>query len=576
MVPSPDRTTIQVWITLHAKTNFPDDVTMLHGYVDWQRLYDYLLTNSLGARESQSRTKDLSFAIPQTRFLSPQDKVMTIDGLVLPTKLGVLQWKRQALTNSFVPLNPLVFEMNGNPLPPFVPFVIQWWMSPIPQVFRSIQASSNGAHFTASEHIITTPRISVLREYTIHEEYTWIPIPADEGTLDLHSRNSLSPRSSRATKADLPRTRIVGPCSLSLPSSTAISIQTCHIPPPSPTPQLSIQKYSVTNSPIPKGEAVRMTITVENSGNADAIAVYAKFYVSSDKYDDFMNVTSDQQGHYLGHIIAGRSRTFTVFLGPTINEAKHALNKGQFYITRAEVWASNADLVALENKEYFYVDHLNTDGNHNILAVLYYDQAFLDRYADNVGTDAAVMIKDSLTKPIYYDPDPSNPPTGKWITFTSLFSTVITPLLVKTWNPTSSEPFSLLNEVKNTAGTDLSLSTGAWEVLPNKSKGTSPKNHGYDLLIGVTGKISSTSTVGATDNLGNAIVTMGGWLFMNLFPLSLSYDEQLLLFLHELHHTYGAWHLVSAGYVMSSSRGPKYYTSTVSVTSSSASRYDGV
>ena len=108
--------------------------------------------------------------------------------------------------------------------------------------------------------------------------------------------------------------------------------------------------------------------------------------------------------------------------------------------------------------------------------------------------------------------------------------------------------------------------------------GTSYKNHGFDILMGFSGRFSSTVEGGTTDgNAPNTFVVFGGhtwWIFKQGYD---SIDYKLLI-LHELHHTYGvllrkAWsldpnidvklgHVTLNGYIMSLNNGNfEYYYS---------------
>ena len=123
-----------------------------------------------------------------------------------------------------------------------------------------------------------------------------------------------------------------------------------------------------------------------------------------------------------------------------------------------------------------------------------------------------------------------------------------------TWTPSQSDLQYLYDtQLKITAGDLLGLN-GDW-IIRTGTKGTHSYNHGFDMVIGSSGRPNYVDSGEERDSCrakikGNYIVTMDGW---RQWPEFSYYDLHMMLraTLHEIFHTYSALDLSSYWYIMS-------------------------
>jgi hypothetical protein len=113
-----------------------------------------------------------------------------------------------------------------------------------------------------------------------------------------------------------------------------------------------------------------------------------------------------------------------------------------------------------------------------------------------------------------------------------------------TWTPDEYDLQYLYNtQLKEDAGDLLGLN-GDW-TKRSGTKGTYADNHGFDLVIGSSGKPNYVDNEEDCDTCwsysnGNYIVTMDGWYINWLFFTDYDSNKMKLAFLHEVFHSYDA------------------------------------
>ena len=335
-------------------------------------------------------------------------------------------------------------------------------------------------------------------------------------------------------------------------------------PQPPPAPVLEVVSAMVSHTTYQKGEPIMLQLTLRNTGNQPAYYLYSRFLIENViGYSDYTVWTSSFfVTSYLG---VGRSITVQYSVGPLLTN-HYALNIGTFLLAKVKVWAKNALTLEQSVTQLFTIEKGAT---HKVFAVVYYDRAFNKKYGFWADRPERTFVDALTIWPLHYRP---NGQDWQETTFKDLFNTEII-VLRKFYRDSFSEtnPSALLDNLPVLAQRDLGLSRKWDENEP--SLGTSRYNHGFDILIGFSGKLSSTTEGGV--NLGNIFAVFGGITIANFVPYPYGQKEFCVAIIHEFQHSYGVlkgnrWsadhnidttkgHIKKYGNLMSAEWGDSYY-----------------
>ncbi|MCY3410972.1 MAG: hypothetical protein INQ03_04965 [Candidatus Heimdallarchaeota archaeon] len=316
-------------------------------------------------------------------------------------------------------------------------------------------------------------------------------------------------------------------------------------------PILDVTNVDIVDNTIAKGQSLSVKVTVKNTGSGYASTIKFRLYVSSinnaagQKYVDFTNVVAT--GYVsVGGLSGSESKVITTSISPYLSHDDFVLNAGKFEISKVIVTSYNAPTkydTSFTGTTTFTVDNKNTSSENVVFAVVYYDQEFLDNYGS-----ASTMLNSATKHKVSYG-------EGSYDYEDRFLQDFIVVKAVKMnfWSQTSDD---LLDEVKQRAGDELYLDDENNQDIDWKwADGTSKYNHGYDMVIAFSGKISTNGYGGYGQIGGNVNVMMGGNTQLGI-EYRYNYGEFEIRALHEIHHNYGADHvhcgIVGDGCLMSS------------------------
>ncbi len=487
--------------------------------------------------------------------------------------------------------DPFMFYANGGPVPAFV-FTLH--LETRAQT-RIVTVKVDPNEVLQRKNLVEQRRISLLRRSLSLSMSTWIWTSTDPGVTFMNVEEILPQHNERGVSLSLMRFSMAAPIGASpilfskSRSSTAqygtsFSASTRLLlvgeqvpcptrsgdcsgsppPQPPPPPLLKIVSAKIVRTTYQKGDPIQLAVTVRNLGKGPAYYVYSRFLIENMMgYYDYTTWTSSLLvSSYLG---AGGSVTMQFSVGPLLT-SQYALNVGTFLLAKVKIWAVNAPVQEQALSQMFTIEKSTT---HKVFAVVYYDRAFNNRYVSWFNHPDLAITAALTETTLYYNPMGSNWQTA---TFQSLFNTKII-VLRKIYKESFSatDPDTLLENLPTLAQNDLRLAV-PWE--PNEDKlGTSRYNHGFDVLIAFSGKISSTN-VGGIDK-GNIFVVFGGVTITSFWKHEYRDVHFRLTIIHEFQHSYDVlmsdvWqndpnidinhgHITRDGFLMSGQNGDFYY-----------------
>jgi hypothetical protein len=317
----------------------------------------------------------------------------------------------------------------------------------------------------------------------------------------------------------------------------------CPPPPPSTYPQLQINwvriepaatyydptfHLTTTREYYYKGEQVKITLQIQNTGTEVVYYVYAKFRIESavKKYVTYGAPEYYYKGFDAEHtvfvassIAIGSTMTVTVNIGPLIGD-RFALNSGIFKLTKVSVWASNHNELSLTTNNAITIEP--DPYSHVVFALVMVDNAWIQLQSSFQGFQDINTIYNLI-----------------WPRFWHQYS--INYRFLKTelsWNSGNSYDIEeVLTQARTEAGRILGLSTPdkLWEFNDRILAGeTRAQNHGFDILIALIGRQASHFGIGSDGTAMLAAINYWGRWADGIVKQS---DELLQ---HELSHTFGA------------------------------------
>jgi hypothetical protein len=304
-----------------------------------------------------------------------------------------------------------------------------------------------------------------------------------------------------------------------------------------------------------KGNNIHIRTYIYNPLPYEKTVEGLKYKTSSDTYNDW---TDEWTGDYSEYGYIDPYQTWVVhdyinyFFQAPSSSKRFAFNSGTFHIT--EVFADGSGMGGYwsdyftPSTSYGEFDVNVQSGTHPVFVVHLRDSYFTSEFGS--GDFLNIVENHEFTHP------PPPYPIGGTSDTKTYFKIDFHSLLLS-WTPTQYDlQYLYWNQVRQNAKTELGLTVN-WRGSIG-AKGTEDDNHGFDLLIGSSGKhnimddgeeyLSCKASVWS-----NYIVTMDGWYdpYFWPWPISVTYndDQMQRATLHEIFHTYNAGHQ-GIGFIM--------------------------
>jgi hypothetical protein len=304
-------------------------------------------------------------------------------------------------------------------------------------------------------------------------------------------------------------------------------------PPPSTYPNLqinsvTIEKMTYYDAPFVltrdyyyKGESVKITLQIQNTGSGTAYYIYSKFRIESTIKSGleyyYKNFMADQTEYFGSSLASGATKTITFNIGPLLDN-KYALNTGIFKLTKVFLWASNNNEISITTNKDITIKP--DPYNHVVFALAMVDDEWLRLQYSSQGFQDVNTIYNLI-----------------WPRFWNKYNINYKFLKTVTWD--SGDYYDIeeiLTQARSEAGRILSLSTSdsKWEYDRVYPGFTRSQNHGFDTLLALHGAQTNHFGLGWD---GTAIVSSqtdwGRWADGNV-------KESDELVQHELSHNFGA------------------------------------
>ncbi len=203
----------------------------------------------------------------------------------------------------------------------------------------------------------------------------------------------------------------------------------------------------------------------------------------------------------------------------------------------------------------FEVQSIN---ENTLLSLVYADSEFWSDYGD-----PSLILNESLHDTYEYQ--------DRNITFTTEWNFKFRPFIT---NWTTLDPLNLNDELPRllTLPKDTIRMNSNWDL----KNGTAPKNHGFDNLMGLSGKENEGEALGGLAYIdSNALVTSGGWNYIIRFTYSRDVVRRVII--HEFIHNLGFGHINESGWLMSSPIGDwKIHEDTHETIEKNKDQFDGI
>lgn len=331
-------------------------------------------------------------------------------------------------------------------------------------------------------------------------------------------------------KSSLVNTLITSFCLLLIISCTSKEDETS-------AAKFDITELSISNSSgeIPKkGEALKIRITIKNTGGTSGKAILVPL-VSSSRFSDFKNIKLKEVEH---NIEAGKTEIITIEVGPFIYDEsanKHfALGRGEYYISSI--------LVNGESENEFSGKIFNIQSSNALFVPVMVDPEYLKKIDWNDGIDS--YLKMAFTRKVeLYDNN------GNYTEFSNGLDEMMD--INHIFYPIETQNVSEHPQEGGTCEKAIALAKEKLGLI-NDWKGpvgTQTENHGFDYLM----VLSSDSFGGVTC----------GWINVQIsgvFDYDLSVNRSQIILIHESSHIFGSPHCDPLqGYVMCSGEKHRKY-----------------
>ncbi|MFX1286104.1 MAG: hypothetical protein ACFFB5_20840 [Promethearchaeota archaeon] len=293
-------------------------------------------------------------------------------------------------------------------------------------------------------------------------------------------------------------------------------------------PELNIKSTSVTNYP-KKGDPVEFKITIENIGTSTATDVETRIRIKGGTYSwaeyicDYLDwngelPAGETEWHYL---------TFNKFFN--YSGKYFAWNEGDYIIDQVDAKCAEGSTDSYVDDETFDVDSATYPDSCLVFTVVYYDTEFTDlSYISSVSD----FFYSAVSHKIKVNNDNNYTVYTRDDGLEELMEVDYVCLFRSGWNPSENYTIhQMMDHLRDFhAKDDLGLS-GSWSQAGTGGYITSVNNHGFDLLVGLSGTgIANISGLGIISGTQVQVNAKASWDQL--------YAELTLV--HELTHNFGA------------------------------------
>jgi hypothetical protein len=298
---------------------------------------------------------------------------------------------------------------------------------------------------------------------------------------------------------------------------------------------VSVLVKNTDNLPPPKGDALRITLRLQNNANRSGL-VTATPRLRSKRFHDFNEVPFASTDVALG---AGETRDVTVERGPFLEDTdrkkQYAIGRGGYAVSSVRLECPGGPAATQVN---FTGKDFIVGPSETVFTAVVYDPRYFAKIRYTAGAEKYMV--QAFTRPCeVFTPNAPGSSTGTYESFPGGFDEMMRIrqiFRVFPGFPATSSAGGFCEQADAYARKVLGL-TRDWDI---GSQATDPDHHGFDILVGLTQEFGGGATCGW---LGTQI--------SGLFDFDLSLKRSQIIAVHEMGHIFGAPHCDPLqGYVM--------------------------